>query len=87
MFYEDSGWSHYSNTPKVVFIHALPFYLLAVAFFIQSPVYIAIVVLVFIYCIVFAIVGMPMQYTGAWLRTLLTGKNKSVRNKENLFDL
>lgn len=80
------SWSHLSHTPKIFFIHALPFYLLVGAFFIHSPIYFGIVAAVFIYCIIFAILGMPMQYTMALLRTIITGKNKPVRNKDNLFD-
>lgn len=79
-------WSQYSHTPKILFLHAFPFYLLVGAFFIHSPVYIGIVVLSFLYCIIFSILGMPMQYTWVWIRSLITGRNKSVRNKDNLLD-
>lgn len=79
-------WSQYSHTPKILFLHAFPFYLLVGAFFIHSTAYLVIVALSFIYCIVFSLLKMPMQYTGVMLRTLITGKSKTVRNKDNLLD-
>lgn len=80
-------WSQYSHSPKIFFLHAFPFYLLVAAFFIHSPVYIGIVVLAFLYTILFnLILKMPMQYTWAWIRNLITGSTKSPRNKDNLLD-
>lgn len=82
-----SHWSQYSHTPKIFFLPAFPFYLLVGAFFIHSPVYIGIVVFSFLYAITFSLIlKMPMQYTWAWIRTVITGTTKTPRNKDNLFD-
>lgn len=69
-----------------MFLHAFPFYFLVGAFFVHSPAYIAFVVACFLYAIIFTMLKMPMQYSWALLRTTITGKNKGVRNKDNLFD-
>lgn len=79
-------WSQYSHTAKIFFLHAFPFYFLLVAFFVHSTVYLVIVALAFIYSIVISILKMPMQYTWAAIRTFITGKNKPIRNRDNLLD-
>ena len=79
-------FSQYSHSPKVFFLPAFPFFLLAAAAFVHSALYLSIVALSFLYVIILTIMGMPMQYTWFFIRTLITGKNKAVRNKDNLLN-
>lgn len=79
-------WSQYSHTAKIFFLHAFPFYFLLVAFFVHSTFYLVFVAMTFIYSIVTSILKIPIQYTWAVVRTLITGKSKPVRNRDNLLD-
>ena len=79
-------WSQYSHTPRILFLHAFPFYFLLVAFFFHSTAYLCFVVFTFLYSITITLIKMPMQYTWVAIRTLITGKNKGIRNRDNLLD-